>query len=327
MKSTECRKLVLKHTPYLFESHAWHTLLKQDFNIINLDQPFRQDDFEYLKLLDEFRVGKCSRDSFKIIEDCRGKTFDKGILVSSFLRQPTRLFVYRQAAAKENIRQLKRIAAGREIVVHDCIDSVRYETLEYPHMPPPSEAEKDHFDKQGFFNSYVIPRSLERFFDAFATSATSTCVGAQVILLKNLDIRLGLVNGARGTVISYVSKLDSYTRTTVKIPLVDFNGNHFLVKPCLFEAFAEDGVYALRYAIPLSLAYALTIHKSQGMSLDYVEIDAPKTFSPGQCYVAFSRVRGIHGLSVRAFERDGLWASEKVAKFYKKVGVFWFICI
>jgi len=113
--------------------------------------------------------------------------------------------------------------------------------------------------------------------------------GAVVIFIKN-NTEEGYVNGTTGTVESF-SPIDNMpiVRTTegkkIKLDLEDWS-------------FENDSgtVTATVSQVPLRLAWAITIHKSQGMTLDAAEIDLSKTFETGQGYVALSRIRNIEGL-------------------------------
>jgi ATP-dependent DNA helicase PIF1 len=75
-----------------------------------------------------------------------------------------------------------------------------------------------------------------------------------------------------------------------------------------------------RTQIPLRLAYAVSIHKSQGATLDCALIDiGPSTFEYGQAYVALSRVKSLDSLYIKAFDPRAIKAHPKVAKFYKEI--------
>jgi ATP-dependent DNA helicase PIF1 len=71
--------------------------------------------------------------------------------------------------------------------------------------------------------------------------------------------------------------------------------------------------------IPLLPAYALTIHKSQGMTLDSAIVDCKNIFACGQMYVALSRVRELKNLKVINFSMNQIKVNAEVSKFYKKL--------
>ena len=114
-------------------------------------------------------------------------------------------------------------------------------------------------------------------------------LNARVVLLKNLNTKL--VNGLCGTINSFI---DGF-------PCVLFdNGEVEVIREKLFVVEREGIVVASRKQVPLHLAYAITIHKSQGMSFDFLEVDLSRVFEPGQAYVAVSRARTFAGLRIIA---------------------------
>jgi ATP-dependent DNA helicase PIF1 len=115
-------------------------------------------------------------------------------------------------------------------------------------------------------------------------------IGAEVMFIKN-DITGQYVNGTRAVVVGY-DKIEGW-------PIVKTHKNEIIVASPVDWAYEENGtVRATLTQIPLRLAWAITIHKSQGMTLDAAEIDLGDAFEPGMGYVALSRVRSLNGLKL-----------------------------
>lgn len=114
--------------------------------------------------------------------------------------------------------------------------------------------------------------------------------GARVMFVKN-NFEEGYVNGTLGTVVDF----DEET----KMPVVKTDsGRRIVAGPVSWLMEEYDEIVAEIKQVPLRLAWAITIHKSQGMSLDEAEIDLSKTFEYGMGYVALSRVPSLAGLSI-----------------------------
>ncbi|XP_029106285.1 ATP-dependent DNA helicase PIF1 [Scleropages formosus] len=138
-------------------------------------------------------------------------------------------------------------------------------------------------------------------------------VGAQVMLTKNLDVQRGLVNGARGVVVSFEPGNKG-------LPCVRFLcGVTAVMKPERWVFKANGGLYLSRQQLPLKLAWAISIHKSQGMTLDCVEISLARVFECGQAYVALSRAMSPEGLRVMDFDPHVVRADPDVLLFYKRL--------
>lgn len=92
----------------------------------------------------------------------------------------------------------------------------------------------------------------------------------------------------------------------------------------LYASTTRTMVVASRLQVPLALAYAITVHKSQGMTLSYMKCNLANSFTTGQTYVGISRVRGLEGLVVEGFNSTKLNASKTVLEFYRKHGMIAF---
>ena len=131
--------------------------------------------------------------------------------------------------------------------------------------------------------------------------------------VANLDMEgpFPIVNGSQGIVISFKKGL----------PMVKFNdgqtrliGEHTWAS----ENCPKIGVKQ----IPLIHAWAITIHKAQGATLELVELDAGNSiFECGQTYVALSRVKSLEGLYLRAFDPQKIKIHRKVQQFYKTLNM------
>ena len=130
----------------------------------------------------------------------------------------------------------------------------------------------------------------------------SLAVGARVMLRRNIDTKTGLVNGALGTVLSI-----AVNHVTVQFDHISEPYNVEMVKS---RFMVMKNFYVYRKQFPLILAYAVTIHKCQGLSLDCAIIDlSEEVFSAGMAYVALSRVRSLSGLYLAAFNPRSIMVS------------------
>ncbi|MFA7309802.1 MAG: AAA family ATPase, partial [Candidatus Paceibacterota bacterium] len=121
--------------------------------------------------------------------------------------------------------------------------------------------------------------------------------GAAVMFTRN-NFDTGYVNGTLGTVDSFASD---------GIPIVKtFDGRFIRAEAAEWSMQDGNKVLARLSQIPLRLAWAITVHKSQGMSLDAASIDLSRAFEYGQGYVAISRVRSLSGLFLEGLNRRAL---------------------
>jgi hypothetical protein len=151
-------------------------------------------------------------------------------------------------------------------------------------------------------------------------------VGAQVIFITNYDLSRKLANGRMGTVKAitrtiqnndiiipdYVEgSLDEYI-----ITIADADGLEHLISPYVFRSISRKFT-CTRRQFPFKLAWAISIHRSQGMTIDYAIISIDKSFLPGQSYVAISRVANIDGLFIVGANLNKIWADSKILELFQ----------
>ena len=264
---------------FCFESDSWSKCVT---NIIYLTEIMRQRDVEWQECLNNVRVGLLPKKTRKLLKSRVNQE-----LSNEYGIKPTKLFSTNYSVDYVNNKELDALA------VND-LDFYEYSMEIRLH---PGVKNRDYVIEK-YKKSCNAPDNLQ------------LCVGAQVMLLWNYDTEGGLVNGSRGVVSSFVGD----------IPMVKFlNGRELLIDYHIWET-EENGQKILSVIqIPLKLAYALTIHKSQGCSLDYAEIDLSNTFAPGQAYVALSRVKNLTGLNIIEIDFDKIRADEKAVDFYNEI--------
>ena len=138
-------------------------------------------------------------------------------------------------------------------------------------------------------------------------------IGSQVMLTVNM-LDKGLCNGSVGKVISFKENM----KHKMMMPIVQFGNNTTIeIEPQVVSRERIRGI-GLRQ-LPLILAYAVSIHKIQGATIDNAVINCgARVFESGQAYVALSRVRSLNGLYLSDFSLSSIKTSRKVKEFYAK---------
>ncbi|KAI3913055.1 hypothetical protein MKW92_038757, partial [Papaver armeniacum] len=131
--------------------------------------------------------------------------------------------------------------------------------------------------------------------------------GSRVMLRKNLSTKYGLVNGSMGVVVDIVHKNGEKSPTDMPIVvMVDFDkytgpklypgSNVIPITPQTTSWISASGVTCQRIQLPLSLCWEITVHKSQGLTLDQVVVDIGPRESLGLTFVALARTRKLRDL-------------------------------
>ena len=269
---------------FVFKSLLWEVCVD---NIIYLNENMRQTDSIFKEILPEIRLGRVTDEIIKIIEERIGKSIKtpEGIL-------PTKLYSHRASVEKINKDSLKSlINKDNKIVKFHSKDSIK--SLSRLYMDDESQHLK-RIDKM-----CNTPAIIE------------LAIGAQVMCTFNIDLDSGLANGSRGVVIGFLNNL----------PKVRFmNGLEIIIDKNSWEMKLGEDIIGIRNQIPLILAYAVTIHKSQGSTLDCAIIDLGQTvFEYGQAYTALSRCKSLDCISIVTLDPNKLVCSPHVKEFYENI--------
>ncbi len=143
-----------------------------------------------------------------------------------------------------------------------------------------------------------------------ASEDLSLKVGAQVMFIKN-DFDQRFVNGTRGIIEDFSDDNNPIVKT--------LEGKRIKVEPMEWAIDDNGKILARIVQLPLKLAWAITVHKSQGMSLDKAEIDLSGAFEPGMGYVALSRVRSLDGLVLRGINNLALQIHPDIYDFDQEI--------
>jgi ATP-dependent DNA helicase PIF1 len=132
-------------------------------------------------------------------------------------------------------------------------------------------------------------------------------LNAQIMVIRNLSVENHLVNGTRGIVVGLLDKC---------VIIKDINNNIHHIN--YYTDLNKNKKNYISF-MPLKLAYAISIHKSQGSSIDCLELDLGNDiFVSGQTYTALSRATNINNIKIINIEKNSFFVNKKIIDFYKK---------
>jgi len=300
----EARDWLFLNRGFAFQSLAWKDA---DFELVELKQVFRQSNLDFVNVLQDIRVGRVTHETIRYLkENCERPLPDNELGI-----QPTILHSRNVDVTRENLVDLNKLSG--ETVSYQALDEVERENGVGPWV-------KKELEKNSFFKSCLAENDLQ------------LKIGAQVMLIKNLN-QYSLVNGSRGTVVGFRTVKNSSTSGVnllpgmTKYPVVRFkNGLQQVITPQKFQSRILGKGTCTRTAIPLKLAWAITAHKAQGLTMDYVIADVGAVFAEAQLYVALSRASDATGLELRNFSRNRVRANALALQFHgnpKQEYPFW----
>lgn len=138
------------------------------------------------------------------------------------------------------------------------------------------------------------------------TETLKLCKGLQIMVTHNVDIKNKITNGTRGI----ITEINNYI-----IQIKTLDGSYYNIEYTKYENDSDENI-TFDY-IPLKLAYAITIHKSQGQTLDYVQINLGRDiFDYGMAYVALSRAKTLDSIVLSDLSKYAFKTNPEVIEFY-----------
>lgn len=244
-------------------------------NTIILKHNYRQNlDNEYSDILNRIRLGDHSQEDISFLVNLKSNIF---------LDNPIELVSSNKIASEINQKKLKQIDSKEHVfkkivIKNDC----------------PNLAE-----------------SLTKQFDKFGLHEIKLKKNCKVLLIKNIDVQNGLVNGASGIVLDIGS---SYVKVKFDNGITyDINYTEWLI---------DDPINNIKVCfsqIPLILAYAITIHKSQSLTLTSASLDLKDCFCNHQVYVALSRIVDSKSVYIKSFDEKKILVNQKTLKYMNSI--------
>jgi len=279
----------VKNPNFAFEAKCWNDLIDET---VELTENVRQKgDIIYQTMLNEIRLGDCSKETETKLRERVGVdlTTKNGI-------EPTRLYPKNRSVNSINTSKLRALKAK----------PVKFEAQYKIRHNYSKRKKKDLLDY--LRKNTQVPDTI------------TLKEGAQIVFKLNIP-EWEVVNGTRGVVKEF-SEETGY-------PVVELiDERRITVTPQEFKYELKDsklnpikkGFLAVKTQIPIKLCWSMSIHSSQGTTLDLAIVDCgDNVFSEGQAYTALSRVKSLEGLSLTAFDSDSIMANQRVIDFYASI--------
>jgi ATP-dependent DNA helicase PIF1 len=275
----------VKSNLFCFEIELWDLLIDKTFYF---DEIMRQKNKDFQNVLNKIRIGVVDDNVKEILNSCLNKN-----LTNEYGIKPTLLFSKKFNVENVNNLELEKLLDNNEIN-YNYKSKYKYVNI--------NEEYYDTYKK--LLNSNIdVPDEI------------ILSIGTQVMLtVNNLDTILA--NGSRGIIIGFSNK---------KLPIVQFlNGIikeiNYYKWPLEQNLINKTKPNITKKQLPLILAWALSIHRLQGSSIDYAEIDiGTSIFEFGQSYVALSRVKTLDGLSITDISYKKIKSHPHVILYYENL--------
>ena len=283
---------------FCFESDDWNAVFHRD-NQIELKKIFRQTDEIYSTILNQIREGKIKRKSNDLLLQYVGREIAPNLVV-----EPTKLFPTKNKVEQINISKMAELPS---LAIEYKIQYIK----DFEMTKSDKEIRRQFSDRDIQIELDFLSGNL------MCEKEIKLKIGSQVMCIINIKSETGdilLCNGSQGIVTDYCA--------ISGFPKVKYNNGIEMVM--MRHAWISDKIPGIGVAqVPLILSWALTIHKSQGATLDTAEIDVGSgIFECGQTYVALSRVKSLEGLYLTSYDAKRIRINKKVKEFYEALKLY-----
>ncbi|KAK4687337.1 ATP-dependent DNA helicase PIF1, partial [Tremellales sp. Uapishka_1] len=294
---------------FAFDAKSWSRVIPPE-NMLGLTRVFRQKEDRFIRILEAMRLGQISAEDVATLQELsRAVEYPLGI-------EPVGLYPQKKQVAEINSTRLAALASLPQFFI----------SWDMPGVNSAGRHLSDGEATESLDKNTVWPKEL------------SLKVGAMVMLVVNLQ-EGGLVNGSTGLVVDFMTIPDAVDQGVlfpnsaahfspardVAWPVVEFipskhagvrQAKRVIIPQMAVDVLnAQGDPEATRHQVPLILAWALTIHKSQGQTIERVKIDLKDIFVEGQTYVAVSRAVSLETLELQNFRMDKVMAHPRVIEW------------
>ena len=286
--------------------HGSGSIFMDEFYLHELTEIMRQkDDLSFANMLGRIRTGKYNENDIRMLKSREIKITDP-----SYPKDALHVFAFNKDVNAHNMNMLNELAKHEDHIILAAVD--------------------DKYDSTGAIDISKLPPSKSQTETGGLETVLRLAVGAKVMMTVNIDTTDGLVNSVMGKVKAFKKNSENRIDTI----LVEFNDKNVGViaktrsryrqeyPNCVaverhkgqYSKHNKKGAQINRIQFPLTLAWAVTIHKCQGLTLNDIVVDmnGASRFNCGQAYVAFSRVKSIKGLHLLNFDPKGIKTNSSV---------------
>jgi ATP-dependent DNA helicase PIF1 len=285
---------------FCFNSDLWKKL---NLCTVELTELVRQkDDIEFQEILQELRNCSISDKTYEKLLLLKKTVFPKNIV-------PTKLHALNTNVDSINRKEfVKLYKKNNAIAIQDKLPDINTlpNIIFYPKEDDREISDIYEADMKTIYTYNISSNNTKINKDEYIVNLI---MGLKIIITRNIDFDNGLVNGTLGTIINltpyYVTIKDIHDNVRNIKFYTDKNTNgSLLINNTTF--------------MPIKPAYALSIHKSQGSTLDAVEIDGgTNIFTSGQLYTAISRAKTLKYVKLIDLDKGSFMTNSKVKEFYK----------